>query len=178
MDQLVEKANQGDLPHEARLVATVARLLDLHNGRRERGSRSTNVAQQPQVSVAAGYYLWLGLQTIQLLHRHAKQGSSGPVPVVRLHEELSEKIGEVARSDLEYCLSFLSLEREIRRVPSMPASRSSRRCLMGGGQRPNTCASFVSADTCLHGLFRLKKLKWPKLTIKRKTRIMLILQGF
>ncbi len=96
MDYAVEKVKQGDLPHDVRLVATVARLLDLHNSRRERGSRSTNVAQQPQVSAAAGYYLWLGLQTIQLLHRHAKQGSSGPVPVTRLHEELSRKIGEVS----------------------------------------------------------------------------------
>jgi hypothetical protein len=126
MDQVVEKAKRGDLPHEVRLVATVARLLDLHNSRRERGSRSTNVAQQPQVSVAAGYYLWLGLQTIQLLHRHAKRGSSGPVSIARLHEELSRMIGEVARSDLEYCLSFLSLEREIRYLEpnSLPAEES------------------------------------------------------
>jgi len=73
MDQVGEKAKQADLPHDVRLVATVARLLDLHNSRRERGSRSTNVAQQPQVSAAAGYYLWLGLQAIQLLHRRAKE---------------------------------------------------------------------------------------------------------
>src|SRR6266849_4683780 len=126
MDQVVEMAKRGDLPHEVRLVATVARLLDLQNSRRERGSRSTNIAQQPQVSTAAGYYLWLGLQTIQLLHRHAKQGSSGPVPVARLHEELSGKIGHIARSDLEYCLSFLSLEREIRYLDpnSLPAEES------------------------------------------------------
>jgi hypothetical protein len=123
MDDAPERAKQADLPHDVRLVATVARLLDLHNSRRERGSRSTTVSQQPQVSAAAGYYLWLGLQTIQLLHRHAKQGSSGPVPVARLNEELSEKIGDVARSDLEYCLSFLSLEREIRYLDpsSLPA---------------------------------------------------------
>lgn len=106
MEQALENAKQGDLPHDVRLVATVARLLDLHNSKRERGSRSTNVAQQPQVSAAAGYYLWLGLQTIQLLHRQAKQGSSGPVSVARIHEALSEKIGEVVRSDLEYCLAF------------------------------------------------------------------------
>ena len=104
MDQVVEKAKLGDLPHEVRLVATVARLLDLHNSRRERGSRSTNVAQQPQVSVAAGYYLWVGLQTIQLLQRHAKQGSSGPVPVARLHEELSELIGDLTRSGNDGCI--------------------------------------------------------------------------
>lgn len=114
MDQRVEQAQRGDLPHDVRLVATVARLLDLHNSRRERGSRSANVAQQPQVSAAAGYYLWLGLQIIQILHRQAKQGSSGPVPIQRLHEELSRMMGAVTRSDLEYCLSFLSLEREIR----------------------------------------------------------------
>src|SRR5258708_1796576 len=126
MDVGVQKAKQADLPHDVRLVATVARLLDLHNTRRERGSRSTNVAQQPQVSEAAGYYLWLGLQAIQLLNRHAKQGSSGPVPVARLHEELSGMIGDVARSDLEYCLSFLSLEREIRYLDpnSLPAEES------------------------------------------------------
>jgi hypothetical protein len=122
----IEPANQGDLPHDVRLVATVARLLDLHNSRRDRGSRSTNVAQQPQVSAAAGYYLWLGLQTIELLHRHAKQGSSGPVSISRIHEELSKKIGGIARSDLEYCLGFLSLEREIRYLDlaSQPAEES------------------------------------------------------
>lgn len=126
MAQALATANQGDLPHDVRLVATVARLLDLHNSRRDRGSRSTNVAQQPLVSAAAGYYLWLGLQTIELLHRRAKQGSSGPVPVSRLHEELSEKIGGIERSDLEYCLSFLSLEREIRYLDpgSLPAEES------------------------------------------------------
>lgn len=126
MDHAFEKTKQGDLPHDVRLVATVARLLDLHNSRRERGSRSTNVTQQPQVSTAAGYYLWLGLQTIQLLHRHAKRGSSGPVPIARLHEELSGSIGDVARSDLEYCLSFLSLEREIRYLDpsSLPMEES------------------------------------------------------
>jgi hypothetical protein len=126
MAQAVETANQGDLPHDVRLVATVTRLLDLHNSRRDRGSRSTNVAQQPQVSAAAGYYLWLGLQTIELLHRHAKQGSSGPVPVSKLHEELSEKIGSIARPNLEYCLSFLSLEREIRYLDpgSLPVEES------------------------------------------------------
>src|SRR6266481_5523628 len=93
---------------------------------RELGSRSTNVAQQPQVSAAAGYYLWLGLQAIQLLHRHAKKGSSGPVPIARLHEELSGTIGDIARSDLEYCLTFLSLEREIRYLDpnSLPAEES------------------------------------------------------
>lgn len=104
-------------------MATVARLFDLHNSRRERGSRSTNVAQQPQVTAAAGFYLWLGLQIIQLLHRHAKQGSSGPVPVTKLHEELAETIDDITRSDLEYCLNFLSLEREIRYLDpvSLPA---------------------------------------------------------
>jgi hypothetical protein len=118
---------QSDLPHDVRLVATVARLLDLHNSKRERGSRSVNVPQQPKVGAAAGYYLWLGLQTIQLLHRHAKEGSSGPVSVARLHEELSGKIGEVVRSDLEYCLSFLSLEREIRYLdPSFFPAEESR----------------------------------------------------
>ena len=54
MDVVVQKAKQADLPHDVRLVATVARLLDLHNSRRERGSRSTNVVQRPQVSAAAG----------------------------------------------------------------------------------------------------------------------------
>src|ERR1700712_1668310 len=109
MHDRVQKAKQPELPHDVRL-----------------GARATNVAQQPQVSTAAGYYLWLGLQTIQLLHHHAKQGSSGPVSVARLHEELSGKIGEVVRSDLEYCLSFLSLEREIRYLdPSfLPAEES------------------------------------------------------
>jgi hypothetical protein len=126
MAQALESANQGDLPHDVRLVATIARLLDLHKSRRDRGSRSTNVAQQPQVGTAAGYYLWLGLQTIGLLHRHAKHGSSGPVPISRLHEELSEKIGGIARADLEYCLSFLSLEREIRYLDpgSLPTEES------------------------------------------------------
>lgn len=114
MVQTIERGNQSDLPHDVRLVATVARLLDLHNSRRDRGSGSTNVAQQPQVSAAAGYYLWLGLRTIEVLDRHAKRGSSGPVPVSRLYDELSEMIGGIARSDLEYCLSFLSLEREVR----------------------------------------------------------------
>src|ERR1700732_84705 len=126
MDQIGEKTAQRDLPHDVRLVATVARLLDLHNSMRARGSRSPNVAAQPQVSAASGYYLWLGLQTIQLLNRHAKQGSSGPVSIARLHEELSGIKGEVVRSDLEYCLSFLSLEREIRYLDpaSLPAEQS------------------------------------------------------
>ncbi|MBV5268637.1 MAG: hypothetical protein JZU55_00340, partial [Afipia sp.] len=48
------------------------------------------------------------------------------MPIARLHEELSGMIGDVARSDLEYCLSFLSLEREIRYLDpnSLPVEES------------------------------------------------------
>jgi hypothetical protein len=120
-----EKTKDTVLPHDVRLVATVARLVDLHGSRREQGSRSTNVPHQPQVGGAAGYYLWLGLQVIHALHRHAKLGSSGPVPVAKLHEEILAQKADVARTDLEYCLSFLSLEREIRYLApdSVPAEQ-------------------------------------------------------
>lgn len=43
MDHGVDMAKLEDLPDAVRFVATVARLLDLHNSRRDRGSRSTNV---------------------------------------------------------------------------------------------------------------------------------------
>jgi hypothetical protein len=46
------------------------------------------------------------------------------------------------------------------------------------GQNANRCASFVSADTGLHGLFRPKQLIWLKPVAERKLRFMLILKGF
>jgi hypothetical protein len=125
MDGKLENIAGANLPHEVRLVATVARLLDLHNSRRERGSRSTNVPHQPQVNSSASYYLWLGLAIIQLLHRYANQGRSGPVPIAKLFDELSAAIDGLERTDLEYCLSFLSLQREIRYLDqeSLPAAQ-------------------------------------------------------
>lgn len=102
-----------DLPHDVRLMATVARLLDLHGSRRERGSRSINVPNQLQVGEAAGYYLWIGLEVIAHLSRNARTGSSGPVSIAYLHEQLQQRIENLSRQDLEYCVSFLSVEREV-----------------------------------------------------------------
>lgn len=101
-----------DLPHDVRLIATVARLLDLHGSRRERGSRSVAIPAQ-QIGEAAGYYLWIGLEVIDFLGRSARTGSSGPVSIAHLYEQLQQKIEDLAKQDLEYCVAFLSVEREV-----------------------------------------------------------------
>jgi hypothetical protein len=46
------------------------------------------------------------------------------------------------------------------------------------GQNANRCASFVSADTGLHGLFRPKIAEMAETDDATKTKFMLILKGF
>lgn len=109
----LERPHQPELPHSVLLVATVARLLDLHGSKRKRGSRLTNVPRPPEIGPDAGFYLTVGLHIIAALHQHALKGSSGPVPIAKLHEEIGSTIGDLTRPDLEYCLTCLSTEREI-----------------------------------------------------------------
>lgn len=68
---------------------------------------------QLQVGESAGYYLWIGLEIIAVLSRNSRTGSSGPVSITLLHEQLQLRIENLARQDLEYCVSFLSVEREV-----------------------------------------------------------------
>jgi hypothetical protein len=108
-----ERAHQPELPHSVLLVATVARLLDLHSSKRKRGSRFTNVPRPPENGPDAGFYLTVGLHIIAALHQHALKGSSGPVPIAKLHEEIASRVGDLTRQDLEFCVACLSTEREV-----------------------------------------------------------------
>lgn len=109
----LEEAHRPELPHNVLLVATIARLLDLHGSKRKRGTRLTNVPRPPEVGPDAGFYLTVGLHIIAALHQHALKGSSGPVPITKLHEEIAGRIGDLTRQDLEYCVACLSAEREV-----------------------------------------------------------------
>lgn len=108
-----EGAHRPELPLNVLLVATVARLLDLHGSKRKRGSRLTNVPRPPELGADAGFYLTVGIHIIAALHQRALKGSSGPVPIAKLHEEIANKIVDLTRQDLEYCAVCLSTEREV-----------------------------------------------------------------
>jgi hypothetical protein len=69
-----------------RLVATLARLLDLHNSA-SGGSRSTNVAQQPQVGAAAGYCAYLLDDNDRIVRRYEFEAANDSAAIETARQE-------------------------------------------------------------------------------------------
>jgi len=113
MDQVGEKAKQADLPHDVRLVATVARLLDLHiaggSAVRDRPMSRNSRRSAPPLDITCGsdyrlFSFFIAARRMEAAGLFRSPGFTKSFP------ELSAS----SRPRLEYCLSFLSLEREIR----------------------------------------------------------------
>lgn len=95
------------IPHDIRLIASVSRLLDLHQSRRSSG------VYVPEVPDRAGYFLTIGLILLNALREIELERGTGYVAIDEVGMRVKNIVGSVGDGDIEYCLETLAQQREI-----------------------------------------------------------------
>lgn len=89
------------------MLATTARLLDLHQSRRQGG------VYIPEVPENAGRNLGIALQVVEILRDIEMERGIGYVSLNELELQLSQRVEGVIREELDFVLASLAQEREI-----------------------------------------------------------------
>lgn len=97
-----------EIPDTIRLIASVSRLIDLHQSRRE-----GNGVSVPSVPEKGGYYLSISLIILDCLHHIEIENGVGIVSLTELSQSVNRRVYEATKDDIEYCVLSLSQEREI-----------------------------------------------------------------
>lgn len=100
--------NASNLPHDIRLIASVSRLLDIHQSRRETGG-----AYSPEVPDKAGFNLFLALMLIDALREIEIDRGIGYAPISELSINIRKRAPSITDADIEYCIANLKHGREI-----------------------------------------------------------------
>jgi len=95
------------IPHDVRLIASVSRLLDLHQSRRSGG------VYVPEVPDRAGYFLTIGLMLLDALREIELERGTGYVAIGEVGNRVKNIVGSAGDGDIEYCLATLAQQREI-----------------------------------------------------------------
>lgn len=96
------------IPHDIRLVASVSRLVDLHQSRRESG------VYVPETQERAGYMLALAFLLLDTLRELEMDRGPSFVAVGEVFKRVTERVSTVTVEDLDFVIDSLASEREIR----------------------------------------------------------------
>ncbi|MDP2759256.1 MAG: hypothetical protein Q8O64_02455 [Sideroxyarcus sp.] len=106
--EMTPQRPQDALPHDIRLIAAVARLLDVHQSRRVTGG-----AYVPEVPESAGYNLFVALSIIESLHEIEINRGIGFAPLNELASQVRKRVPSLADADIEDCITNLKTAREL-----------------------------------------------------------------
>lgn len=99
--------NTNLVPDNIRLIASVSRLIDLHQSRRETG------VYIPLIPENAGLMLSIGLCILECLREIELERGVGMVAVGELIAKVKMRISDASKEDIQYCIDTLSTGREI-----------------------------------------------------------------
>jgi hypothetical protein len=99
--------NNTAVPDNIRLIASVSRLIDLHQSRRETG------VYVPTIPENAGYLLSIALVILDCLHDLELENGVGMVPIGTLNAMVKERISDVADDEIQYCIDTMAKGREL-----------------------------------------------------------------
>lgn len=95
------------------LISAVARLLDLHQTQHPRGTSVAAIIAPKQPPPSAGFFLSLGLAVVDALHNLELERGSGFQSKSKVVEYVKIRLPQATDNDLEFCIRFLSLNREV-----------------------------------------------------------------
>lgn len=124
-----------NLPPTIMMMAVTARLLDLHQSRRQSG------VYIPEVPESAGRNLGIALQIVGILRDIEMERGTGYVSLDELELQLSQRVEGVIREELEFVIASLAQEREIHYAVA------NRDCQFEYGQTRKTTSLVSFADS-------------------------------
>ncbi len=95
------------IPDNIRLIASVSRLIDLHQSRRGSG------VYVPVIPDNAGYLLSIALMVMECLHAIELERGLGMTPIGNVYANVRERLQLATNEEIQYCIDTLSTGREI-----------------------------------------------------------------
>ena len=96
------------VPPDIRLIASVSRLIDLHQCRRESG------VYVPETQERSGYLLSLALLILDVLREFEMDRGPGPVAVAEVLTGARERVSDITDEDVDFVIDTIAAEREIK----------------------------------------------------------------